>query len=365
MNEMTEPDIGKAIPRECEGTAPLSKLRLQSTLDFVGNFTAPHYIVDGILPTRRLYALTGKTGHGKTAVAMRLAMAVALKQTIGPYGTEKGSVFYFAGENPEDIKARHIAGIERSGFSYGEIDIHFYEGVFDIVGNIERIRADAQDVGGVDLVIVDTLAAYFQGDDENSNVELGGFARQLRDNLCTLHGGPCVLVCAHPTKSASGKSSLLPRGGGGFLNELDGNLTVWSGDGETTELHWTGKIRGPQFDPVTFRMETVTTDRVKDARGRLMPTILAEPMTEDEIKGVAKAVRSDEDSILEMMLHWSKESYSDWCTRLGWVSDKGPNKARVSRTMERLQGDGFAEKKRGQWRLTKAGKREAENVSGI
>jgi hypothetical protein len=53
-------------------------------------------------------------------------------------------------------------------------------------------------------------------------------------------GHPAVVVLSHPIKNAS-RSNLLPRGGGAFLNELDGNLTLWSDNlGEVTELHWQG-----------------------------------------------------------------------------------------------------------------------------
>jgi hypothetical protein len=37
-------------------------------------------------------------------------------------------------------------------------------------------------------------------------------------------GGPCVLVACHPPKNA-GDDNLLPRGGGAFIAEMDGNLT--------------------------------------------------------------------------------------------------------------------------------------------
>ena len=38
-------------------------------------------------------------------------------------------------------------------------------------------------------------------------------------------GEPCVIVACHPVKNAS-DDNLIPRGGGAFLNEVDGNLTA-------------------------------------------------------------------------------------------------------------------------------------------
>ena len=45
------------------------------------------------------------------------------------------------------------------------------------------------------------------------------------------------MALCHPTKGAS-RGNLLLRGGGAFLNELDGNFANWfHGPGEVTELH--------------------------------------------------------------------------------------------------------------------------------
>ena len=68
------------------------------------------------------------------------------------------------------------------------------------------------------------------------------------------------MALCHPTKGAS-RSNLLPRGGGAFLNEFDGNLVLWSHAlGEVTELHWCGKIRGPDFSRLGYRLRQVPPD---------------------------------------------------------------------------------------------------------
>ena len=70
------------------------------------------------------------------------------------------------------------------------------------------------------LIIGDTAASYFPGDDENSNVQAGNYGRTLR-TLTSCPGNPAVVVLSHPTKNAA-HDNLIPRGGGAFLNELDG-----------------------------------------------------------------------------------------------------------------------------------------------
>ena len=69
-----------------------------------------------------------------------------------------------------------------------------------------------QRLGGVSFVLIDTSAAYYEGDEENANVQAGNHARLMRQ-LVNLPGEPCVLVMCHPVKNAT-QDNLLPRGGG-------------------------------------------------------------------------------------------------------------------------------------------------------
>ena len=91
------------------------------------------------------------------------------------------------------------------------------------------------------LAIIDTLQAYFNGDDNNSNAQVVKFLRSLRP-ITELAHKPTVLVPAHPTKYA-GDDALVPYGGGGILNEIDGNLTLLLRD-NVGVLHYQDKLRG-------------------------------------------------------------------------------------------------------------------------
>ena len=139
--------------------------------------------------------------------------------------------------------------------------ISFIAGTFNIEKMRTRLENEIQQLGGVDLVIIDTSAAYFPGNEELSNTQMGAYARMLR-MLTTLPRGPCVLVLCHPIKHVETASQLLPRGGGAFLAEIDGNLTLWKSDGSLIELYHT-KMRGPGFEPMTFRLETIECDALR------------------------------------------------------------------------------------------------------
>jgi hypothetical protein len=344
-------------PHGAEHQAPDIGVRLIKTLqEFLTGFVPPDYLLDGILQRQFIYSLTAQTGHGKTALALLIARLVGSSNpeaALGKHGAEKGQVVYFAGENPTDLCMRVVGDEHLCNDEMARIS--FIPGTFSIEAMRARIEAEIKQLGGVDLVIVDTSAAYFNGKDELSNTEMGAHARMLR-TLTTLPGGPCVLVLCHPVKHVTDPSQLLPRGGGAFLAEVDGNLTLWKHDGVLLDLHHTDKLRGPGFDPISLRLETVTTTRLMDKKGRLIPTVRAVWISDAETERATEDARSDEDALLKTMLI-PGQSIADLANACGWRTSSGePHKSKVYRILKRLEKDKLAVLKRGAWALTESGK---------
>ena len=199
-----------------------------------------------------LYSLTARTNHGKTAVSdVHRAVRRARRADARPRG-QGGTVLLLAGENPDDIRARFLVLAEAYGFDAETIKIRFIAGVVNLRARMPQIRAEAETIDDLVLVIVDTAAAYFPGDETNNNTQQGAYARVLRE-LTTLPGKPAVIVNCHPIKNAA-RDNLLPMGGSAFVNEVDGNLTLWANTEKQTSLHWQGKFRGPEFEPMSFEL---------------------------------------------------------------------------------------------------------------
>jgi AAA domain len=351
-------------PASAEHQAPDISLRVVKTLqEFLAGFVPPDYLLDGILQRRFVYSLTAQTGHGKTALALLIARIVGgsdPKATLGKHAADKGQVVYFAGENPDDLRMR-VLGDEGLATD-DEARISFIPGTFSIEAMRARIEDEIKLLGGVDLVIVDTSAAYFNGKDELSNTEMGAHARMLR-MLTTLPGGPCVLVLCHPVKHVTDPSQLLPRGGGAFLAEVDGNLTLWKHDGVLLDLHHTDKLRGPGFDPISLRLQTVTTTRLMDKKGRLIPTVRAVWISDAETERATEDARTDEDTLLTAMLI-PGQSIADLANACGWRTSSGEAyKSKVQRVLKRLEKDKLVSTKRGIATLTEAGKTAANNAA--
>ncbi|UYQ70662.1 AAA family ATPase [Pelagibacterium flavum] len=319
---------------------------------FTSGFTPPDYQIDGIAQKGFIYSVTAASGTGKTAVLLLVSALTALGESLGEREVRKGRVVYFAGENPDDVKMRWIAAAHHLPFDPDEIDVHFVEGTFHIPEMFERIRQDFERLGGVDLVVIDTSAAYFNGQDENSNTELGKHARELR-TLTTLEGRPCVMVACHPTKNAT-TENLLPRGGGAFIAEMDGNLVCIKSD-SGVRLHWQGKHRGPDFEPVEFELEKVTAPRLKDTRGRDVPTVMAKVLGAAQVRAKAATARKDEDDVLIEIDADGGQSLASMAEALGWTKEGNPHKDRVRRATDKLRRDKLVEFKGRKWKVTPAG----------
>jgi RecA-family ATPase len=164
--------VPKRRPSQNGQHAALKKRLIMSSRDFVAGYVAPQYSVEGVMQQRRLYSLTGKTGDGKTALQLYIAYLLATGTLLGEREVEKCRVLYLAGENPDDVRARWLVMSDVLNFDAGNVDVHFVEGVFSVSGMLERIKAEAEEIGGFGAVIVDTSAAYFEGDEENDNVQL-------------------------------------------------------------------------------------------------------------------------------------------------------------------------------------------------
>jgi archaellum biogenesis ATPase FlaH len=321
-----------------------------------------HYTIDGVVCRGRIYTLTGPTNAGKTTWCTMAALAVATgRSEILNLGVEKGRVLYLAIENPDDTISR-FAIAQRY---YRISDTMLKDELFIVKSRAtpEGVLTELEKLaesGRFALVIVDTLAAFFDGKDMNDNVEGGNFIRRLR-HLTTVLGKPAVVVPAHPTKGADSRK-LSPYGGGAIINEVDGNLTLWRKDDLVCTLHWQTKFRGPDFSPVLFRFGNFRCDEVVDSKGHRvsMPILLpvprkAAPPRSSPKKRLHRSARSGamapDAKLLRAMIADPTGTQADWA-RGTCVA-----KSNVNRRLSRLQSSGLVGGSGGRWRVTDEGKR--------
>jgi hypothetical protein len=329
----------------------------QNSGDFVKDFVPPDYLIDGLIQRRYVYSLTAPTGSGKTALSLLLAHQLQSGTDIGYREVEKCRVLYLAGENPDDIRTRWVKQCEDHGIEPDKVDVVFVPDKWNIGAHWDHLESIVETHGPFGVIIVDTSTAFFYGEDENDNVEAKAHADMFR-RMTKLSGGPTVIVNCHPTKSPN-MEALQPRGGGAFTNEMDGNLVLLR-EGTIIELWWHVKFRGPQFDPIPFKLVEGFSDKLRDAKGRKIGTITARAVSPTDAAETKDKANVKEEQLLALMKARPGLSMREMAEQLRWLL-KGtePNVPQVQRTMGVLAGRKHVEKKGASWFTTKAGNNKA------
>jgi AAA domain-containing protein len=336
---------------------------LVSSADFIAAFVPAEYLIDGIVQRRYFYSMTAQTGVGKTSIAMRWMAHVVAGHPIGDKEVQQGEVLYFAGENPDDVRARWLVLSREMGIDPETDKVTWIVGAKDLNATAQQISAEVATKGlNLAYVVIDTAAAYNVGDDENSNTQAGNYARQLR-SLTNLPGGPCVVVLCHPTKRAA-DDDLMPRGGGAFLAEVDGNMAVLKKD-SLLVLAPFGKFRGDTSWSLRYEIEIVKDHpRLKDARGRQMNSVVARPVGDGASAILEKRTDADMETVLAAVDRTPSATPTDLARALGWTFGlkAEPNVNRVKRNLTRLQKDKLVKETLGKWRTTSAGEKELNAI---
>jgi hypothetical protein len=177
-----------------------------------------------------------------------------------------------------------------------------------------------------------------------------------------------VLALCHPIKRPLSIDECLPRGGGGFLAEVDGNYTSWLTAGDDNEKFFefrtVGKFRG-FFHPMTYHLKRATCPDLVDPDGNPVFSVWTKRADDAALEKVATDQDEDDDAVLMVMNDYPGKSLSAWAKLLDWSrTDGSPDKQRVDRAAHRLKKDKLARIGRGQkWQLLAMGKKEAKRAA--
>ena len=339
-------------PRE-DGAPPIgdepAKPNFRSLKTFCAEFRPISYAVDKLMREGSLYTITGRTGEGKTAFLVPLALAVATGrgELIGRK-VKKGRVAFCTAENPDDLRMRLMIACFVLNIDVDIIDR-------DIIVSDNRVTPEAitewikaQEIDFT-LIIVDTWQAYFDGKDANNPTEAVNFTRRFRP-LANLAGAPVVIIAAHPNKKAP-DDQLVPNGAGSVLNEVDGNFTMLCDETGLHRLHWLGKIRGVPFEPQYFKIDRVDSPDVVTIEGVRIQMPFMSPIAESEAEARGEALAQRDLILLKAMADDPTGSERKW------AAVAGVTRRTVQMMLDRLQRDRLVSKKARRWSLTKEGEK--------
>jgi hypothetical protein len=183
------------------------------------------------------------------------------------------------------------------------------------------------------------------------------FARMARRLISELPSHPAVIILCHPVKNAT-QDNLTPMGGSAFLNEIDANLTLWAEDKVCTLTPHQDKWRGVSFEALAFDLRVATSDAMKDTKGRHIPSVIADPITEQVAERRGVVAEEDDKTVLRLVnLHKGNISINGIAQAAVWFHPNGSvAKSKAQRVIERLKGSKFIYRFHGsKYRLTKKG----------
>jgi hypothetical protein len=334
---------------------PTAPVKPKTLAEFVNEFSPIAFRIEPTVRSASVYALTAKTGSGKTGLLTITALAVATgRADIIGMEVEKCRVVYCAFENPDDVRMRLMVACFQLTIDAAEVldDILIIDLRSSPEALIETLKAHGKD-RPFGLVIIDTYAAAFDGKDINDNVQAGEFVRRLRP-ISQLPGLPSVIIAAHPVKGAA-PDNLIPYGGGAILNELDGNLVLKKDPASgLVELHWQGKFRGLEFKPKFFRFDIVSSPDVIDKKGNQIALPILRPATEEDAEQREAASVNSDMAVLRAMAADEKASIRDLAAKIG------VHRSKVERTLQRFEKAKLAENIVGKWSLTSKGRKASD-----
>lgn len=249
-------------PRSADTAAPNRRLRddYYTSLSALSALPKVEWIAEGRYPGAGLTALIGPPGVGKSAVALDLACRVGVGRQWAGANVTKGRVLYLIGEAPVQLVDRSAAWAEANGTTVEDIGdgVAVLSRSFPLHTSSSEVEELMEIVEEFEptAVIIDTMARFSAGMEENSATDVGRLVAAL-DRIVRVSGAG-VMVVHHTTRGTSHG-----RGSTALLGAVDSELLVEEdpdapddGPRRIRVLNTKNKF-APKAAPLTFVFEQV------------------------------------------------------------------------------------------------------------
>ncbi|RUR01421.1 AAA family ATPase [Labedella endophytica] len=200
-------DRAKAFRRERDAPVRRSFADLVLDTDRLDELPDPEWIVHEVIPKDGLAALLGRTGVGKTFVALSLAYHVAIGRPFMGRKVEQGSVLWIAAEGGRSISTRTKALVEawKKPIPSGSMRFYPQPATFDDSSLMEELIAYVGETRP-SLVVFDTWHRSLGSIQENDATD-NGRALSVFDRMRAAAPGLTVLVLHHPNEQGEWRGS--------------------------------------------------------------------------------------------------------------------------------------------------------------
>ncbi len=262
--------------------------------EIISDLRPPSWLIDGVLPESGLIEIFGEPASFKSFIALDMAYHIANGLEWHGHDTRRGKVAYIAGEGRIGLGYRALGLQHRYGASLdglllspGPVDLMDEKSMMDLSEMLQQ-------VGGVKLVIIDTLHRNMTGE-ENSASDFGRILQNIDRHI--LPHAPAVAWVHHSGHGAKDRS----RGTSARFGALDAAFGIERADKEEriVTMKCTKMKEAEEPDPMTFEMEVVSTGRAYDD-GRPIDTLVP-VLTEKNIRQKDRPLTRRQEDLLRAL----------------------------------------------------------------
>lgn len=349
-----------ALEMEEEAPEPRRRFRLVSDVE-LNTLPDPSWQIEGVFPQDAFVVLYGPTNHGKSFIALDMAMCLgAGLPWKGHKITGANKVVYIYSEGTNSAKLRAAAWKLHHGYEPNDFcNVWFLPSSVDFTDatgtDIQEFLAEIERTvgGGVGLVVIDTLARNFGAANENSTQDMNTFVRHC-DQIRTALGGATVLVVHHTGHDASRE-----RGSVALKGAANTHLRAHRPDERQRRINFScekQKDGGEPFEAVPLALTVVPLG--EDRNGVPVSSCVVECMSPERVAAEEELAPSARQQ-LEVLRDSSEGlAYSEWLS----VSKIGKTTFKNNRTQ--LEKLGLVGKDSSTYLLTPQGRARLENLKG-
>ncbi|SQP89635.1 helicase RepA family protein [Escherichia coli] len=291
------------------------KTTLPMSIGSAGYDTQLDYVVKGVIPANSLCSTYGASGSYKSFLACSWACHVATGRHWGGRRVAYGSVMYVVGEGgigvPRRIKAWEIVNDERVKNLYLVNRPIFPAVPLDVDEMVIASRQVERETGKpVRMIILDTLARCFGGNDENDARDMGAFIRGC-DEL-KRRTGATVLVVHHSGKDETKGA----RGSSAFRASLDAEYRIRreGADSEALVISCTKMKDAEELKEAAYDLRVV--ELFTDTDGELITSLVVvdKPRPPVELERIEEAGNKTENHAALWQCIRTRTAHGEACT---------------------------------------------------
>ncbi|HDH8517044.1 TPA: AAA family ATPase [Escherichia coli] len=299
---------GESLSHQRKTTLPMS-------VGSAGYDTQLDYVVKGIIPASSLCSIYGASGSYKSFLAGSWACHVSTGRHWGGRRVAHGAVLYVVGEGgigvPRRVRAWEVVHGEQVKNLYLVNRPIFPAAPFDVDEMVIAARQVERETGKpVRMIILDTLARCFGGNDENDSRDMGAFIRGC-DEL-KQRTGATVLVVHHSGKDETKGA----RGSSAFRASLDAEYRIRREDAgsEALVISCTKMKDAEELKEAAYDLRVV--ELFTDADGELITSLVVvdKPRPPVELERIEEAGNKTENHTALWGCIRSRTQNGDKCT---------------------------------------------------